>query len=108
MNCRPRRRHDFLTVPTGHGERLVLRLVDTSAVLLDLGLGFDKQNLGTFERLIQRPYGIVLVTGPTGSGKTTTLYAALFPNKQPRNQHPDLQNPVEYQWTAARCRLIRR
>ena len=86
------------TVPTGHGERLVLRLLDTSAVLLDLELlGFDKQNLGTFERLIQRPYGIVLVTGPTGSGKTTTLYAALTRINNPEINILTIENPVEYQ-----------
>ena len=86
------------TVPTGHGERLVLRLLDTSAVLLDLAkLGFDRQNLDTFERLIKRPYGIVLVTGPTGSGKTTTLYAALTRINNPEINILTIENPVEYQ-----------
>ncbi|MEC8022543.1 MAG: type II secretion system ATPase GspE [Myxococcota bacterium] len=86
------------TVPTGHGERLVLRLLDTSAVLLDLAkLGFDRQNLELFERLIKRPYGIVLVTGPTGSGKTTTLYAALTQINNPEINILTIENPVEYQ-----------
>ena len=86
------------TVPTAHGERLVLRLLDTSAVLLDLvQLGFDKQNLKTFARLIERPHGIVLVTGPTGSGKTTTLYAALTTIQKPEINILTVENPVEYQ-----------
>ena len=86
------------TVPTSHGERLVLRLLDTSAVLLDLeSLGFDRQNLDTFESLIERPHGIVLVTGPTGSGKTTTLYAALSRINKPEINILTIEDPVEYQ-----------
>lgn len=86
------------TVPTAHGERLVLRLLDTSAVLLDLEeLGFDRQNLDAFDKLIHRPHGIVLVTGPTGSGKTTTLYAALTAINKPEINILTIEDPVEYQ-----------
>jgi general secretion pathway protein E len=66
------------TLPTGHGERAVLRLLDKEAGRLDLAkLGMATDSLTGFDRLIAQPHGIVLVTGPTGSGKTTTLYAAL-------------------------------
>ena len=86
------------TVPTAHGERLVLRLLDTSAVLLDLKqLGFAKQNLDEIESLIRRPHGIILVTGPTGSGKTTTLYAALTRINRPEINILTIEDPVEYQ-----------
>jgi general secretion pathway protein E len=86
------------TVPTSHGERLVLRLLDTSAVLLDLkSLGFSKKNLDNFENLIKRPHGIILVTGPTGSGKTTTLYAALSRINTEKINILTIEDPVEYQ-----------
>ncbi|MFT5429487.1 MAG: general secretion pathway protein E [Myxococcota bacterium] len=86
------------TVPTAHGERLVMRLLDKSAVLLDLELlGFDKQNLKIFEQVIAKPYGIVLVTGPTGSGKTTTLYSALTAINKPEINILTMENPVEFQ-----------
>ncbi|MCX7221250.1 MAG: ATPase, T2SS/T4P/T4SS family, partial [Burkholderiales bacterium] len=66
------------TLPTGHGERAVLRLLDKEAGKLDLSnLGMSENVLQQFDKLIAQPHGIVLVTGPTGSGKTTTLYAAL-------------------------------
>ncbi|HUO79821.1 MAG TPA: ATPase, T2SS/T4P/T4SS family, partial [Steroidobacteraceae bacterium] len=66
------------TIPAGHGERVVLRLLDKQAGRLDLGsLGMDPTTQRAMDELIQKPYGIILVTGPTGSGKTTTLYAAL-------------------------------
>ena len=66
------------TVPTSRGERIVLRLLDKEQVLLDLpDLGFGHDKLATMEALIKRPNGIILVTGPTGAGKTTTLYACL-------------------------------
>ncbi|PIE65538.1 MAG: type II secretion system protein GspE [Deltaproteobacteria bacterium] len=86
------------TVPTSFGERIVLRILDKQAVLLDLEqLGFRKENLGTIEDLIVRPHGIILVTGPTGSGKTTTLYAALSRINTPDRNILTVEDPVEYQ-----------
>jgi len=86
------------TVPTTFGERIVLRILDKSSVLLDLeSLGFLPHNLEVIEDLIQRPHGIVLVTGPTGSGKTTTLYAALSRINTPDRNILTVEDPVEYQ-----------
>ena len=86
------------TVPTAHGERLVLRLLDTSAAQLDLSaLGFSPDNLKTIEGLVARPHGVMLVTGPTGSGKTTTLYAALTSINRPEINILTIEDPVEYQ-----------
>jgi general secretion pathway protein E len=86
------------TVPTTHGERAVLRILDRTATVLKLeDLGFDDNNLTRFERLIQRPHGILLVTGPTGSGKTTTLYAALSRINTPDKNILTIEDPVEYQ-----------
>jgi general secretion pathway protein E len=86
------------TVPTTFGERIVLRILDKSSVLLDLeSLGFLPDNLDTIEELIHRPHGIVLVTGPTGSGKTTTLYAALSRINTPDRNILTVEDPVEYQ-----------
>jgi general secretion pathway protein E len=86
------------TVPTGFGERIVLRILDKQSVILDLtSLGFRKENLDTIEDLIERPHGIILVTGPTGSGKTTTLYAALGRINTPDRNILTIEDPVEYQ-----------
>jgi general secretion pathway protein E len=86
------------TVPTGHGERLVLRLLDQDAVLLDLKqLGLDDEQRVDFESLIQRSNGIVLVTGPTGSGKSTSLYAGLSRINRPSVNILTVEDPVEYQ-----------
>ncbi|MDP6943524.1 MAG: ATPase, T2SS/T4P/T4SS family, partial [Myxococcota bacterium] len=86
------------TVPTTFGERIVLRILDKSSVLLDLeSLGFMPENLETIGELIERPHGIVLVTGPTGSGKTTTLYAALSRINTPDRNILTVEDPVEYQ-----------
>src|SRR3989344_130009 len=85
------------TVPTGHGERVVLRLLDKQAGRLDLtGLGMSGDTLKILVELINQPHGIILVTGPTGSGKTTTLYAAL--GKLDSTQHNILtvEDPIEY------------
>jgi general secretion pathway protein E len=66
------------SVPTIHGESIVLRILDKSSIVLDIDkIGFQADMLTEFKELIQRPHGIILVTGPTGSGKTTTLYCAL-------------------------------
>jgi len=86
------------TTPTVYGERVVMRLLDKSTVLLDLvEIGMDKDQLRTMELLIQRSHGIVLVTGPTGSGKTTTLYAALSKINRPDLNIMTIEDPVEYQ-----------
>jgi general secretion pathway protein E len=86
------------TVPTVFGESLVLRLLDRSAVLLTLeSLGFEREALKVFEGLVARPYGMLLVTGPTGSGKTTTLYAALDGIKSEEKKIITIEDPVEYQ-----------
>lgn len=85
-------------IPTAHGERLVMRLLDKTNTVLDLvQLGFSADNLDMMESLIHRPHGIVLVTGPTGSGKTTTLYAALSRINSPDRNILTIEDPVEYQ-----------
>jgi type II secretory ATPase GspE/PulE/Tfp pilus assembly ATPase PilB-like protein len=86
------------TIPTVHGESIVMRLLDRSSVFLPLDrLGFAPAMLGRFEKLIARPHGILLVTGPTGSGKTTTLYAALDKINSPDRKIITVEDPVEYQ-----------
>ena len=84
------------SLPTINGEKLVLRLMDKTGLQLDLtNLGFEAEELRHFQRAIQRPYGMVLVTGPTGSGKTTTLYSLLSEiNKSVRNIQT-AEDPVE-------------
>jgi type II secretion system protein E len=96
----PGRRVDIRvsTVPTVHGESIVMRLLDRQSVFLPLErLGFSPQTLKQFETLIVRPHGILLVTGPTGSGKTTTLYAALDKINSPDRKIITVEDPVEYQ-----------
>ncbi|GAO02524.1 type II secretion system ATPase GspE [Anaeromyxobacter sp. PSR-1] len=84
------------TVPTAHGERIVMRLLDKSNVVLDLAeLGFEDWQLKVMDTLITRSHGIVLVTGPTGSGKTTTLYAALAKINSPDLNILTIEDPVE-------------
>jgi len=86
------------TFPTLHGENLVVRILDHSGGLLKLQeIGFVKDVFGTFSELIRRPYGIILVTGPTGSGKTTTLYAALNEINSKEKNVITLEDPVEYE-----------
>jgi len=85
------------TIPTGHGERVVLRLLDKQAGRLDLArLGMDESTLAHMDRLIREPHGIVLVTGPTGSGKTTTLYAALSRLDATALNIMTVEDPIEY------------
>ena len=85
------------TIPTGHGERVVLRLLDKQAGRLDLThLGMDDTTLAHIDRLIRQPHGIVLVTGPTGSGKTTTLYAALSRLDATALNIMTVEDPIEY------------
>jgi general secretion pathway protein E len=84
------------TVPTAHGERIVMRLLDKSNVVLDLGqLGFEDWQRKVMDGLITRSHGIVLVTGPTGSGKTTTLYGALAQINSPDLNILTIEDPVE-------------
>jgi general secretion pathway protein E len=86
------------TVPTIHGESIVMRLLDRSSVFLPLErLGFAPRVAERFQALIRRPHGIVLVTGPTGSGKTTTLYAALDKINATDRKIITVEDPVEYQ-----------
>jgi type II secretion system protein E len=86
------------TVPTIHGESIVMRLLDRSSVFLPFDrLGFSPKTAQAFETLIHRPHGIVLVTGPTGSGKTTTLYAALDKINRADLKIITVEDPVEYQ-----------
>jgi general secretion pathway protein E len=86
------------TVPTAWGESCVMRLLDRSNVLLDLqDIGFEKEQLVVIDQLISRSHGILLVTGPTGSGKTTTLYAALNKINNPDLKILTAEDPVEYQ-----------
>jgi general secretion pathway protein E len=85
------------TLPTGHGERAVLRLLDKEAGRLDLShLGMNASLLPQFDELINQPHGIVLVTGPTGSGKTTTLYAALSRLNASTTNILTVEDPIEY------------
>lgn len=86
------------TTPTLHGESVVLRVLDQQKILLRLTeLGMSEYNLKRFEKLIHTPYGIVFVTGPTGSGKTTTLYAALNELKGVDKKIITVEDPVEYE-----------
>ena len=86
------------SVPTNHGESIVMRILDKSNLALGLPqLGFLSDDQTTFERLIKLPDGVVLVTGPTGSGKTTTLYACLGQINTPDKKLITVEDPVEYQ-----------
>jgi len=86
------------TLPTSLGEAVVLRLLDTSRGLLDIAdLGFNPDTLARFEAAYNKPWGEVLVTGPTGSGKTTTLYAAVAKINRSDQNIVTVENPVEYQ-----------
>lgn len=91
------------TIPTVYGENVVIRLLDLNSVLLGLSeLGFSPEMLKTHEKLIHRPYGIILVTGPTGSGKTTTLYSSLSAINSPEKNIVTIEDPIEY-----RLKLVR-
>jgi general secretion pathway protein E len=86
------------TMPTAHGESAVMRLLDRDTVAFDFReLGFDDDLLAEFGRVLAQPHGILLVTGPTGSGKTTTLYAALSRLNTPALKIITVEDPVEYQ-----------
>jgi general secretion pathway protein E/type IV pilus assembly protein PilB len=86
------------TVPTLYGESVVMRILDKSSLPLDLvSLGMAERDRNTMDRLIEKPHGLVLVTGPTGSGKTTTLYASLSKLYDPRKKIITIEDPVEYE-----------
>ncbi len=86
------------TLPTVHGEKIVLRILDRSSILISLGdLGLQKQPLKVFSESFNKPYGTVVVTGPTGSGKTTTLYASLAELNRREVNVITVEDPVEYQ-----------
>ncbi len=86
------------TLPTLHGEKIVMRLLDKDNLMLDMTkLGFEKSSLKNFEHAITQPYGMVLVTGPTGSGKTNTLYSALSRVNTPEVNIMTAEDPVEFQ-----------
>lgn len=86
------------TVPTRHGESVVMRLLDRKTVTFDFpSLGFDGQRLQLMLDMLERPHGILLVTGPTGSGKTTTLYTALTRLNTAERKIITVEDPVEYQ-----------
>lgn len=85
-------------IPMIHGESLVMRILDKGAMKFDLqGLGMDPHTYRLFSQLIRLPHGIILVTGPTGSGKTTTLYSSLLEIRSPENKIITTEDPVEYQ-----------
>lgn len=85
------------TLPAGHGERVVLRLLDKREGRLDLQhLGMEPSDAARLDRLVHRPHGILLVTGPTGSGKTTTLYAALSRLNDRKRNIMTVEDPIEY------------
>jgi general secretion pathway protein E len=87
------------TIPTMYGESVVMRILDKSnTALYDItSLGFPPDSLKTFQAMIRRPHGMILVTGPTGSGKTTTLYSALDSINQPDKKIITIEDPIEYQ-----------
>ncbi|MEX1178149.1 MAG: ATPase, T2SS/T4P/T4SS family [Nitriliruptor sp.] len=88
----------FSTLPTVHGEKVVMRILDKTSVMLTLDdLGFLDANERRFEHAYRKPYGMILVTGPTGSGKSTTLYATLNVLNQPGVNCITTEDPVEYQ-----------
>ena len=85
------------TLPTVYGEKVVMRILDKSSILLELAdLGFLEGNYERYERSFRKPYGMILVTGPTGSGKSTTLYATLNAINSPDRNIVTVEDPVEY------------
>ena len=85
-------------LPTVYGEKIVMRLLDKTGFDFNLtSLGFPRENLGVFKKMINQPYGMVVVSGPTGSGKSTSLYAALKEIKSEQTNITTVEDPVEYQ-----------
>lgn len=89
-------------VPTLFGEKAVIRILDKESISFELGkLGFSQKDLGLFKKSITKPYGLIFITGPTGSGKSTTLYAALNYIMTPKKNILTIEDPVEYQISGA-------
>ncbi len=85
-------------LPTYYGEKIVMRVLDKSSLSLDLEkLGFEEQPMTAFREALKRPFGMILMTGPTGSGKTTTLYSALHKLNEPTHNIVTVEDPVEYE-----------
>ena len=85
------------SLPEVHGEKMVLRILDRESLVVDLrSIGFEEDMIGRFQHVLKAPHGIVLLTGPTGSGKTTTLYAALSYLRNPELNIQTVEDPVEY------------
>lgn len=96
------------TVPSNHGESVVMRILDKSALALGLPqLGFLSDDEATFDNLVTQPDGVILVTGPTGSGKTTTLYACLNHLNRPDKKIITAEDPVEYEFSGINQVMIR-
>ena len=85
------------TMPVRHGERVVMRLLEKGTVFNLEGVGMEKSTVNEFRKLIRMPHGIILVSGPTGSGKTTTLYSALSEINSPDKNILTIEDPVEYE-----------
>jgi general secretion pathway protein E len=86
------------TIPTQHGERVVMRLLEKGSLRLDMeALGMSARDREVFNRLLERPHGMLLVTGPTGSGKTTTLYSALSRLNDRKRNIMTVEDPIEYE-----------
>ncbi len=85
-------------LPTAHGEKIVIRILDKSALTGSIDqMGMDESTLGTFKKAIDAPHGMILVTGPTGSGKTTTLYSVLHELNSPQYNIVTVEDPIEYE-----------
>jgi type IV pilus assembly protein PilB len=96
------------SLPTIYGEKIVMRVLDKSSVVLDLArLGFEEDDLARFKKIITTPYGMILVTGPTGSGKSTTLYAAIATINNPDINIITAEDPVEFNIAGINQVLIR-
>ena len=86
------------SLPEVHGEKMVLRLLDRASLVVDMeAIGFEANLRDQFQRILQKPHGIILLTGPTGSGKTTTLYSAISFLRNPELNIQTVEDPVEYQ-----------